>query len=184
MNTKQKTHSAPVTIKPEEGLELDFQLADSVADCDGLPQAPMVQDWIAAVFKAVPGTGDSIQLTVRVVDEAEMTQLNQIYRHKTGPTNVLSFPAQLPEGVQVPLLGDIVICAPVVKREAEQQNKLELQHWAHMVVHGVLHLMGYDHYTDEEAETMETLEVEILAQLNVPNPYRENREMYWELGES
>ena len=100
-----------------------------------------------------------------------MTQLNSAYRGKAGPTNVLSFPAEIPEGLDIPLLGDIVVCAPVVRREAVEQGKTESAHWAHMIVHGTLHLLGYDHIQNDEAEAMEALETTILAQLNYPCPY-------------
>jgi probable rRNA maturation factor len=100
-----------------------------------------------------------------------MAQLNQHYRGKPGPTNVLSFPADLPESLQLPLLGDIVICAPVVAREAVEQGKPAAAHWAHMAVHGALHLLGYDHICETEATEMEDLETAILATLGFPCPY-------------
>ena len=113
------------------------------------------------------------EITIRIVDISQMTALNEQFRKKIGPTNVLSFPADLPETVQksLPLLGDIVICAAVVNREAHEQSKTTEAHWAHMVVHGVLHLLGYDHEKEDEAEVMETLEINILQQLGFSNPY-------------
>jgi probable rRNA maturation factor len=105
------------------------------------------------------------------VDVAEMSTLNRDYRNKTGPTNVLSFRSDLPPGLDLPLLGDIVICAPVVATEAAQQGKPRQAHWAHLTVHGTLHLLGYDHLEDLEAEEMEALETRILASLNYPCPY-------------
>jgi probable rRNA maturation factor len=113
------------------------------------------------------------EVSIRIVDEAESAELNQTYRHKSGPTNVLSFPFEVPEGVPNELLGDLVICAGVVEREAEAQNKSAEAHWAHMVVHGMLHLQGYDHIEDGEAEAMEAEEIAILAHLGFPNPYEE-----------
>jgi probable rRNA maturation factor len=113
------------------------------------------------------------EITIRIVDVSEMTALNEHYRKKKGPTNVLSFPADLPESMQDShaLLGDIVICATVVIREAAEQHKTVEAHWAHMVVHGVLHLLGHDHEKDDEAEVMEALEINILQQLGFSNPY-------------
>jgi probable rRNA maturation factor len=113
------------------------------------------------------------ELSVRIVDEPEMRELNARYRHKDYPTNVLSFPAGLPPGVDVPLLGDIVICAPLVTREAAEQHKAPRAHWAHLLVHGTLHLLGHDHERARDAEVMEALERRILAGLKFPDPYRE-----------
>ena len=105
------------------------------------------------------------------MDEDEGAELNEAYRRKQGPTNVLSFPFEAPPGVELSLLGDIVVCAPVVAREAGEQGKILESHWAHMVVHGCLHLLGYDHMEPVEAEAMEALETEILGGLGYPNPY-------------
>ena len=109
-------------------------------------------------------------LSIRIVDEEESAQLNSHYRHKQGATNILSFP--VPEGLPDSLLGDLAICAAVVAREAEEQHKSLDAHWAHMTVHGVLHLKGYDHEVPEEADAMETLETRILEQLGYQNPYQ------------
>lgn len=120
----------------------------------------------------------SAELTIRIVNEEEMTSLNETYRHKTGPTNVLSFPFDQPEEIDMPenimdlpLLGDIIICAAVVNREAMQQHKSAEAHWAHMVVHGVLHLLGHDHIIESEADIMEALEINTLKILGFSNPY-------------
>ena len=117
------------------------------------------------------------ELSIRLVNEEEGSNLNQTYRDKTGPTNVLSFPFQNPENLppeqNLPLLGDIVICAPLVRQEALAQGKAEVNHWAHLTVHGTLHLLGYDHINDEEAQIMEQLETEILAELGFPDPYKQ-----------
>jgi len=117
------------------------------------------------------------ELTIRFVSEAESAALNEQYRSKKGSTNVLSFPfetpAEIEDDIELNLLGDLVICSDVVTRQAQQQQKLELAHWAHMIVHGTLHLLGYDHLTDEEADIMENKEVQILSQLGYPDPYRE-----------
>jgi probable rRNA maturation factor len=103
--------------------------------------------------------------------------LNSTYRQKTGPTNVLSFPFDLPEDIQLdmPILGDIVVCADVVNREAQEQHKTLDVHWAHMIIHGVFHLLGYDHETDHDAEKMERLEINVMQSLGFNNPY-ETRE--------
>jgi probable rRNA maturation factor len=110
---------------------------------------------------------------VRIVGEQESAELNEQYRHKSGPTNILSFPVDVPEGIELDLLGDLVICAPVVEKEALEQGKLLAHHWAHIIVHGVLHLLGYDHIDDDEAELMENKEIAILNKLHINNPYTE-----------
>jgi probable rRNA maturation factor len=112
-----------------------------------------------------------VEVSVRLVDRAEMTKLNESFRGKKGTTNVLSFPANLPQELGIALLGDIVICAPVVRAEAAQQGKSSSAHWAHMTVHGTLHLMGYDHANEEDARIMEALETDILSELNYTCPY-------------
>lgn len=130
--------------------------------------------WVGAVLQA-EGKNDA-ELTIRIVDEAESAELNETYRHKSGPTNVLSFPFECPPEVEMNLLGDLVICAPVVQREAREQGKQEQAHWAHMVVHGTLHLLGYDHLQQDEAEAMESREISIMDVLGFTNPYRLNEE--------
>lgn len=135
------------------------------------PADNQFQEWIEIIMVAEkkPDT----ELTVRIVDETESAALNEEYRNKTGSTNVLSFPFECPDEVELNLLGDLVICAPVVEREAKQQGKQSQAHWAHMLVHGVLHLLGYDHIEDQDAEKMEAREVEIMALLGFSNPYLE-----------
>ena len=120
---------------------------------------------------ALEGRRDAVELVIRIVDEAESRALNRQYRGIDRPTNVLSFPFEAPPQVPSDHIGDLVICAPVVEREAADQGKPLEAHWAHMVVHGVLHLLGYDHETDEDAATMEGLEIAILGRLGFPNPY-------------
>lgn len=119
------------------------------------------------------------EISLRIVDEAEMQALNQHYRNKAYPTNVLSFPAQLDPAIQnelsSELLGDIAVCAPVVIREAQAQGKHSQAHWDHMMIHGVLHLLGFDHENDTEAQQMERIEIEALGALGWPNPYSESR---------
>ena len=134
------------------------------------PDEDDIRRWIEAVLAAEAKTAE-VELTVRIVDEAEMAELNARYRHKTGPTNILSFPFEAPPGVELNLLGDLVIAAPVVQREAREQGKTETAHWAHMIVHGTLHLLGYDHLKPAEAEDMEAREINILHELGFSNPY-------------
>ena len=114
--------------------------------------------------------GDA-ELLIRLVDRRESRQLNTRYRHKNNATNVLSFPADLPEEVGLALLGDIVICAPVVAEEARDQHKTAEAHWAHLTIHGILHLLGHDHQLEEEAAEMESIESRILKSLGFPDPY-------------
>lgn len=134
------------------------------------PKPALLKKWAKHTLK---NQRDTAELTCRIVDSEEMTALNSTYRKKQGPTNVLSFPADLPAEIaeEIPLLGDIVICADVVNREAQEQGKTKESHWAHMVVHGIYHLLGYDHQTDKEAEEMEGLEIITLKQLGFGNPY-------------
>ncbi|GAB3507998.1 rRNA maturation RNase YbeY [Pseudoxanthomonas daejeonensis] len=136
----------------------------------GVPSAVSFRKWVAAALKSRIREAD---LAIRIVDAREGRALNRHYRGKDYATNVLSFPAELPEGVKLPLLGDLVICAPVVAREAKEQRKPVVAHYAHLTVHGVLHLLGWDHEDDKEAESMEQLEREILAGLGLPDPYAE-----------
>ena len=124
--------------------------------------------WLEA---ALAGRRHTAELVIRIVDEDEGAELNRRYRHKSWPTNVLSFPADLPAGVSTKLLGDLVLCAPVVIREAAEQGKPEPAHWAHLTVHGILHLLGYEHDTGSQAGQMEALETSILAGLGYPDPY-------------
>lgn len=140
----------------------------NVAVLGRIPAAARIQQWaIAALGRRANGQ----DITVRVVGKVEMARLNRRYRGKTGPTNVLSFHADVPPGVETNLLGDIVICADVVWREAQQQGKRIQAHWCHMVVHGVLHLLGYDHENDRDAKSMERHETTILLGLGFAKPY-------------
>lgn len=135
-----------------------------------IPDEGLFIRWVEA---ALEGKKEDAEIVIRIVDEHESASLNNKYRHKTGPTNALSFPFEAPEGIDMNLLGDLVICAPVVEREADEQDKSPENHWAHMVVHGVLHLLGFDHVEDSEAERMESAEIKILDKLNIKNPYDE-----------
>lgn len=142
------------------------------------PTKAALKQWIEAAIdehrRKARDHRDKAEVSVRITDADEIKMLNQQYRGKDYATNVLSFPADLPPELELPHLGDIVICAEVVEREAREQNKTSEAHWAHMVVHGTLHLLGYDHIDDAEAEIMEALEVDILHALNFANPYVEH----------
>jgi len=152
-------------------LILDVQLA---CDDPGIPDEEQMRGWIAAAVSAAKRCDDSnIEVSVRVVDADEIQALNELYRQQARATNVLSFPADpqaTPPG-EAMLLGDVVVCAPVVRAEAVQQGKPLASHWAHMLVHGTLHLLGYDHDADAEAARMEGLEIEILVTHGIANPY-------------
>ena len=149
-------------------VELDLQLATAAGD---LPGEAQLRQWCELALRQRTAPSE---LTIRIVDEAEGRELNHTWRGKDYATNVLSFPAEIPDGLlDIPLLGDLVICAPVVAREAAEQGKRAEAHWAHLVIHGCLHLLGYDHLEDEEAEEMEALERELLAELGHPDPYAE-----------
>lgn len=147
-------------------IELDLQFA--VEDHSGLPSAEMLQIWLE---KTIVPFQPQAEVTIRIVDETESHQLNFDYRGKDKPTNVLSFPFEAPPGMELDLLGDLVICRQVVEQEAIEQNKPLMAHWAHMVVHGSLHLLGYDHIEDDEAEEMESLESEIMQEMGFEDPY-------------
>ena len=149
---------------------LDLQLA--CENPDGLPGEADFTRWLAGVL---PRFRDQAEVTIRLVDEPESHELNLTYRGMDKPTNVLSFPFEAPPQVELPLLGDLVICRQVVEREAAEQRVPPEAHWAHMVVHGCLHLLGYDHIEDEEAEEMESLEAEIMLAMGYPDPYQSEK---------
>lgn len=136
----------------------------------GLPSPLSFSRWVDAALAGARRRKPA-ELAIRIVGAQEGRRLNREYRGKDYATNVLSFPVELPPGVSLPLIGDLAICAPVVAREAREQGKAAHEHWAHMTVHGVLHLLGYDHIEDDEAEAMETLEKRILAKLGIGDPY-------------
>jgi len=146
---------------------LDFQI---VSKSEHLPSQAMFQTWVDAIL--TDESQDS-EIVIRIVDEDEMIQFNDQYRGKKSVTNILSFPFDPPEQAESDLLGDLLVCAPVVEIEAQQQNKSLEHHWAHMIIHGVLHLIGYDHIDDLEAEEMESLEIKILKIIKINNPYEE-----------
>ena len=156
----------------EQDVILDLQNVCAVAE--GLPSEEQFHRWLTAAvspFQAIS------EVTIRLVDEAESHELNHTWRGKDKPTNVLSFPFEAPPGIEdFPLLGDLIICRQVVEQEAVEQQKSLEAHWAHMVIHGSLHLLGYDHIDDDEAEEMEALETEIMLALGYPDPYISEKE--------
>lgn len=145
---------------------LDLQIATS--DSNDIPSQDKIQQWLTFI---IPQFVNEAELTIRIVDEQESQYLNNLYRHKDRPTNVLSFPFESPVEMETPLLGDLVICKQIVQKEALEQNKSLESHWAHMIVHGCLHLLGYDHIDDNEAQEMESIEIDIMAALGFANPY-------------
>lgn len=148
-------------------IEVELQIASQAKT---LPHPSQVREWVSvALWNQI----ETAELVIRVVDKEESAELNAQFRNKTGPTNVLSFPYEPTPGVASRYLGDIVICADVVETEANTYQKPILAVWAHMVVHGTLHLLGYDHEDEEEAQQMESLETEILIKLGFPPPYGE-----------
>ena len=166
MTAMSATREGPtVTGSSSAGLTVDVQYACARA---GLPDRRHIRRWVKATLA---GTRSPVELTVRIVDEPEGAELNRRWRRRAGSTNVLSFPAARLGRVAPEPLGDIVICAPVVLREAREQGKKPEAHWAHMVVHGTLHLLGFDHVRAAEARTMEAFEAQVLEGLGFPNPY-------------
>lgn len=152
-------------------LVLDYQIDDAPAGV-WLPSAERVEEWLSEAARVV-GLSEAAEMTLRVVDDAEIRVLNRDFRGKDYATNVLSFPFECEVALEVALLGDVVVAAEVVAAEALAQGKALSAHWTHMVVHGFLHLLGFDHVEEAEALEMEALECEILAALGVGNPYEE-----------
>jgi probable rRNA maturation factor len=139
-----------------------------------LPEPTLFQKWAEAALQK--DTTEDCELSIRLVEIEESAELNNTYRGKTGPTNVLSFPFDSPIPMAPQLLGDLVICVPIVEKEALEQTKQLEHHWAHLVVHGCLHLLGYDHIEDDQAEDMEAFEIEVLQTLAIDNPYLDQGE--------
>ena len=162
-----------------ETFSLDVEV-QKIISSDSVPEEATILSWVRTTLSVEAqqhqlATQDEYELTIRIVDKDEIQALNKTYRHQDKTTNVLSFPfeapQQLPAHIQLSLLGDIVICHDIVKEEAKLQHKTLFEHWAHMVIHGVLHLIGYDHIEDSDAAIMEALETHIMQQLNMDNPY-------------
>jgi probable rRNA maturation factor len=142
-----------------------------VYDNNSLPKYTDFELWTKTVLKYQNNINNkTIEVNIRIVDEIESAELNQTWRNKQGATNVLSFPLDFDEN-HLKILGDIIICAPIVIQEAQKQNKQLKAHWSHLVIHGLLHLLGHDHIENLAAEMMENLEIKFLQQLKYPNPY-------------
>jgi probable rRNA maturation factor len=149
-----------------------------------IPDETVLSQWALKAYLAEPSVPDhpnlpkdirltdkEMEVTLRIVDITESQALNTQYRQKNSPTNVLSFPFESPPGLSIPILGDLAICAEIVENEAKTQDKPILSHWAHMIVHGILHLRGFDHINDEDAEIMEKMETDILVGMGFSKPY-------------
>jgi probable rRNA maturation factor len=146
---------------------LDVQVVEK------LVYSPSIEQFQCWVDTALSKYDKDTELVIRIVDEQEIAVLNEQFRRKKGVTNILSFPFDAPGVVDLDLLGDLVICAAVVERESKQQLKELDAHWAHIVIHGVLHLLGFDHIEEKDAERMEAKEIKILQKMNISNPYLE-----------
>jgi probable rRNA maturation factor len=150
---------------------IDLQVACTETQ---LPTKAQFQLWVDTALTAVStNPQQNFELTIRLVNSDESQKLNNQYRGKNKPTNVLSFPFEVPEGIILNLLGDLIICIDVMKEEAQVQNKTLFDHWAHLVIHGCLHLVGFDHISDSDALEMESIEITILEKLGINNPYLE-----------
>ena len=158
MTANDKPPSSPALL-------IEIQRADNACY---IPTDAQLQQWL---YAACCPDAAGHEVCLRIVDREEMTELNRRFRHKNQATNVLSFPADIPEELALPLLGDIVICADVLAEQAREQGKTADAHWAHICIHGLLHLQGYDHINDQDAQIMETLETQILADLGYDSPY-------------
>ena len=151
--------------------EIDLQVACTPTE---LPTKEQFQLWVDTALAEVSSEPkQEFELTIRLVNHEESQQLNMQYRGKDKPTNVLSFPFEVPDGIELNLLGDLIICIEVMKQEAQEQNKALFDHWAHLVIHGCLHLVGFDHISDTEAVEMESIETSILRKLGISDPYLE-----------
>lgn len=150
----------------ESSFLVDLQIA--VEDTNNLPEQAQFETWVKAILIEFQ---DSAELTVRIVEASESQMLNRTYRGKDKPTNVLSFPSDSHDSLDVRLLGDLIICKQVVEKEVQDQNKSLESHWAHMIIHGCLHLLGYDHEEEDEAVEMESIETEVMQKLGFDDPY-------------
>ena len=150
---------------------IDLQIACTSTE---LPTSEQFQLWVDTALAEVSSKpSQEFELTIRLVNGEESQQLNNQYRNQDKPTNVLSFPFEVPDGIELNLLGDLIICIEVMKKEAIEQNKALFDHWAHLVIHGCLHLVGFDHISDSDALEMESIEIVILEKLGIENPYLE-----------
>ncbi len=156
----------PMSVNAETGLH-DLVIQRESDDANQ-PADELIGRWVGLATADTPGAS----VVVRIVDEAEGHDLNRRWRGRDDATNVLSFPADLPKDAGLKFLGDIVLCAPLIEREAREQGKPLEWHWAHLVIHGILHLRGFDHMTAEQAIEMESREIELLRTLNIADPYK------------
>lgn len=152
-------------------LSVDYQLAEDLEPSTELPTSSQVVAWIQGALAHIDYR-QSVEVCLRVVTEQESQSLNYTYRNKDSATNVLSFESDIPDYIESSHIGDLVICASVVEHEAKTQQKLSVNHWAHMCVHGLLHLLGHDHVAETDALHMESLETAILAELGIGDPYQ------------
>jgi len=157
-------------------VDLDLQIADQLHRDIKFPAFKNMERWVnlallRGVRKADNKLPKTTELTIRIVDGMEIQELNKSYRSIDKPTNILSFPFEAPDCIGINLLGDLVICHSIIENEAKEQNKDITAHWAHIIIHGTLHLLGYDHIEDKQAELMEGLEIELMKALGLPNPY-------------
>lgn len=157
-------------------LTVDLHISDVLEpQSHDIPNEPQFKQWLENAYQTVCDSTEPAEVSLKIVDEQEMTQLNEQYRDKTGGTNVLSFPVDLPDEVAAEIsprpLGDIVICHPIVCNESHQQQKTVDDHYAHMVTHSLLHLVGFDHQDDQQASEMESLEKTVLAKIGIADPY-------------
>ena len=151
-------------------MQLSLEVQNTI-ECKALPTKAQMCEWVKMALTMAGYRSPSAEITVRIVSQTESEHLNSEYRNKNKPTNILSFPFEAPPQVTCDLLGDLVICFQVVEQEAIEQSKSFQNHWAHLLVHGTLHLLGFDHIEEEEAEEMEGLEISILESLEIKNPY-------------
>jgi len=163
-------NNSPEIQQPVAQLDVDVQWADDLSADDEVGDHALIERLISAVLSHLRYS-EAAEISLRLVNDAEMAELNQRFRAKQGPTNVLAFPFSQAPDIRLPFLGDIVVCLPVLRREAEQQQKSVKQHFAHLLLHGTLHLLGFDHQTEEQALQMEQVERDILQQFGIPDPY-------------
>ena len=176
-NDPKSTTCFETSIDVNSDIELNTEIVVDIQSDSSEYFHPDTQDikcWIELVLASTDNNHyQHVEVSLKVVGEKVGAELNQQYRSKKGPTNILSFPLDPPNNIPFAHLGDLVVCAPVVEAEASTQQKPLPHHWAHMIIHGLLHLLGFDHIDNQEADTMESLEIKILQQLGLPNPYTE-----------
>ncbi len=156
-------------------MKAEVELQIATVDQEGIPTEETLVKWAQRALET-GGRDKDAELTVRIVEKDEIKALNGIYRHKDSPTNILSFPFECPPEVDLPLIGDLIVCLEVLKKEALEQKKSVEEHFAHLIVHGCLHLIGYDHIEDDDAKIMEPLEIKAVMALGYDNPYKDDEE--------